>query len=131
MAGDQVQYFESFNDFTLFLYMFMADSDGDIDESELNVIRKKIPKLFPENPDADQLLQDAKRNYQSMDAAQVEEVIKLNFKQHQEKSFTFKYKIFADLYEIIVADGVVDDRENASMEKLKQIIDQNLARPTD
>ncbi len=51
-----------------------------------------------------------------------------NLNEHQEKSFTSKYKIFTDLYDIIIADGVLDERESRSIQKLKDIIDQNLER---
>jgi len=42
------------------------------------------------------------------------------------EKFNKKYKLFVDLYDIIIADGVVDEKENQSLEKLKDIIEASL-----
>ena len=117
--------FEEFNEFTLFLYIYIADSDGFIHETEIEVIKKKIPKLFPKT-DAEKVYQEALKKFRAFNKEEIEKVIHSNFKEHQKKSFTSKYKIFTDLYDIIIADGVLDERESRSIQKLKDIIDQNL-----
>jgi len=118
-------HFENFKEFTLFLYIYIADSDDFIHETEVEVIKKKIPKLFP-NTDAEKVYQEALKKFRAFKKEEVDKIIHSNFKEHQEKSFTSKYKIFTDLYDIIVADGVLDERETRSIQKLKDIIDQNL-----
>ncbi len=121
----QDYYFDDFNDFTLFLYIYMAYADGSIDRTEIDVIKSKMAKLFPE-ANADEKFQRSRKEYESHNADEIDKIIHQNFEKHREKSFTFKYKIFSDLYEIIIADGVVDFKENQSIQKLKGIIEQNL-----
>lgn len=121
----QNYHFEDFNDFTLFLYIYMAYADGTIDRTEVDVIKSKITRLFPDE-DVDEKFKRSRKEYESYSPEEVDEIIKQNFEKHQEKSFTFKYKIFSDLYEIIIADGIVDFKENQSIQKLKGIIEKNL-----
>jgi len=122
--------FEDFNHFTLFLYIYMAYADGSVDRTEVKVIKEKVQKLFPEGAEVDEIFADAKRNYESFTDEEVDKIINSNFQKHRDKSFTYKYKIFSELYEIIIADGIVDARENQSLQKLKDIIEQNLTGPT-
>lgn len=123
MAQDN--YFSDFNDFTLFLYIYMASADGSIDSTEVDVIKSKMPKLFP-NVEVDEKFQRSRKEYESYSPDDIDKIIHLNFEKHKEKSFTSKYKIFSDLYEIIIADGIVDFQENQSIQKLKSIIEKNL-----
>ena len=123
----QDYYFEDFKDFTLFLFIYMAYADGSMDRTEIDVIKSKISKLFPET-DVNEKFQQSRKSYEKFAPEEIDTIIRLNFEKHREKSFTFKYKIFSDLYEIIIADGIVDFQENQSIQKLKGIIDQNLDR---
>ncbi len=107
----------------------MAYADGSVDRTEVKVIKEKIQKLFPEGAEVDEIFADAKRNYESFTDEEVDKIINSNFRKHPDKSFTYKYKIFSELYEIIIADGIVDARENQSLQKLKDIIGQNLTDP--
>ena len=118
-------YFEDFSDFTLFLFIYMAYADGSIDRTEIDVIKTKMFKLFP-GKDVDHKFQESRKSFEALSPDEIENTIHLNFEKHKERSFTFKYKIFSDLYEIIIADGVVDFRENQSIQKLKGIIEQNM-----
>ena len=118
-------YFSDFNDFSLFLYIYMAYADGSVDRTEVDVIKSKIPKLFPDE-DVNGKFQKSRKQYESYSPDDIDKIIHLNFEKHREKSFTSKYRIFSDLYEIIIADGIVDFQENQSIQKLKSIIEQNL-----
>jgi len=118
--------FEDFNQFTLFLYLYMAYADGVMDSTEEEVIKEKTTRLFPHGKDVEELFSQAKTKYESLTNDEIEKIISVNFEHHREKSFTYKYKILADLYEIIIADGIIDIKENQSIEKLKDIIEKSM-----
>jgi len=118
--------FPTFDDFTLFLYIYMANADGYIDQTEIDVIVEKIKKTQPGKPDPLKTYHMARLHFFSFTEEDVDQVILKNFLHFKETSFSRKYKIFVDLYDIIMADGVVDEGENRSLLKLKGIIDQNM-----
>ncbi|MEM7551869.1 MAG: hypothetical protein AAF363_19465 [Bacteroidota bacterium] len=122
----QAKIFEEFKDFVLFLYIYMADADGNIDISEIELILEKLKKLYPDELEHNILFEKAMAEFLDMKKSQVEEVLVSNFEYHSDESFTKKYKIFSDLYEIIHADGVVDERESKSIAKLKAMIERNI-----
>jgi len=124
MAKDN--YYEDFNDFIIFLYLYMAQADGFIDPREEKVIMDKLRILYPGNAHLDKVYQTAKEAFLALDSREYDQIINFNFEKHTEKSFTYKYKIFTDLYEIIIADGVIAEEESKSMKKLKTLIEKNL-----
>ncbi len=116
--------FPSFNEFTLFLFIYMANADGNIDQTEVDVIVDKVKKIYPEKADPLKTYHLARLHFFSFSREQVDEIILSNFNHYRKTSFSRKYKIFVDLYDIINADGIVDESENMSLIKLKTIIDQ-------
>ena len=94
----QDYYFEDFKDFTLFLFIYMAYADGSMDRTEIDVIKSKISKLFPDT-DVNEKFQQSRKSYETFAPEEIDTIIRLNFEKHREKSFTFKYKIFSDLYQ--------------------------------
>jgi len=104
----------------------MAHADGVMDTTEEEVIKEKITRLFPQEKDVEELFYQAKSKYDSLTEVEINEIISVNFENHKEKSFTYKYKILADLYEIIISDGIIDIKENQSIEKLKDIIEKSM-----
>jgi uncharacterized tellurite resistance protein B-like protein len=122
---------KTFADFVLFLYVHMAYSDGEYHEQEHNVIVDKARKLFPGATDIDDLVAGAKREYRSTDQSKVPLIIRESFRHFHMIKFSQKYKIYADMYDIINADGKVDESEAASLNELKEIIELGAAsRPT-
>jgi len=118
--------FPDFKSFILFLYVYMASADGHIDDREVEVILEKLKKIYPEKPIHNDIFEKALKEFNETDPAQLDRIIEQNFKSFKNESFTKKFKIFADLYDIINADGVVDESESHSIEKLKQMIEQNI-----
>jgi uncharacterized tellurite resistance protein B-like protein len=53
------------------------------------------------------------------------EVIRATFKHFDQIKFTQKYKVYTDLYDIVNADGKVEESEMVALEILKEIIDMN------
>jgi uncharacterized tellurite resistance protein B-like protein len=115
----------NFADFVLFLYVHMAHSDSDYHSAEIEVIRDKMAKIFPKEINHEQKLQDAVAQYKSLTKANIYAVIEGSFKHFDKVKFSQKYKVYTDMYDIINADGVIDESETKALEELKKIIDIN------
>ncbi len=114
---------KTFQDFVLFLYVHMAMADGGIHATEENVILEKMNKLFPPDKNKPQMLADSIATYKSHDVESVLAIIKDTFKHFDQIKFPIKYKVYTDMYDIINADGVVDESETKALASLKEIID--------
>ena len=113
----------SFSDFVLFLYVHMANSDGESHDLEKGVILGKMSKLFPPESDLDKLFEDAVKQYRGIDKNNVKDIIRTTFKHFDQVKFAQKYKVYTDMYDIINADGKVHESETKALKELKQIID--------
>jgi uncharacterized tellurite resistance protein B-like protein len=114
-----------FQDFILFLYIHMAMSDGSFHSSEELVILNKMTKLFPSESDLKNKLEIAVMEYRSLDTAMAMNVIKASFQFFDKVTFAQKYKVYADMYDIVNADGKVEESEKHALDGLKEIIDMN------
>lgn len=113
----------SFSDFVLFLYVHMAHADGDFHELEKNVIREKMSRLYPKEVNTEEKLDTALKQYTSFDKSQLRILLKDTFGHFTNVKFAQKYKIYTDMYDIINADGKVDESETKALNALKEIID--------
>jgi uncharacterized tellurite resistance protein B-like protein len=118
---------QNFADFVLFLYVHMAYADGEYHPKEHEVIVGKVPKLFPAEQNADALVAKAEVNYRTTDKTQVGTIIRETFRHFSSVKFSQKYKIYTDMYDIIHADGKVDESETAALNELKEIIEMGAA----
>jgi uncharacterized tellurite resistance protein B-like protein len=114
----------TFSDFVLFLYVHMANADGEYHPKEHDVILEKMSKLFPE-ADHQKHLDKAIAEYNSIDKSELKELIKHTFEKFSSIKFSQKYKVYRDMFDIIHADGKVDERETVAINELKAIIDLN------
>ena len=114
-----------FQDFVLFLYVHMSMSDGTMHSSEEQVILTKMAKLFPDESDLKKKLQLALTEYRALDPVMTMPVIRESFKHFDKVTFAQKYKIYADMYDIVNADGKVEEPEKQALTDLKEIIDMN------
>ena len=114
-----------FQDFVLFLYVHMSMSDGTMHSSEEQVILTKMAKLFPDESDLKKKLQLVLTEYRILDPAMTMPVIRESFKHFDKVTFAQKYKIYADMYDIVNADGKVEEPEKQALTDLKEIIDMN------
>ncbi len=112
----------NFSDFALFLYVHMAYADGNYHPEEMHVIIDKMKRLYPAGEDLHRKLDLALENYRSMDQSQIPTVVRDSFKHFSSVKFAVKYKVYTDMYDIINADGKVDESETQALEELKQII---------
>src|SRR5690349_3005474 len=114
---------QSFADFVLFLYVHMAHADSDFHQTELGVIREKMSKLYPFESDLEERLDAAMKEYQAFDKSKLKILFKDTFNHFTNVKFAQKYKVYADMYDIINADGKIDESEAAALQELKEIID--------
>ncbi len=114
---------KTFADFVLFLYVHMAYADGGLHDKEKDVILDKMLRLFPNQANPLKKLEATEKEYVALDSGKVPAVILDTFRQFKEVKFTQKYKIYADMYDIIIADGKVEDSETSALGELKKIID--------
>lgn len=114
-----------FQDFVLFLYVHMAFADDSLHHTEEQVILDKMSKLFPTEGDPKRKFDMAVAEYKALDPAMVPVVIHDSFKYFNKVKFAQKYKVYTDMYDIVNADGKVEESEKNALEALKQIIDLN------
>lgn len=119
---------QSFADFVLFLYVHIALADGEYHALEESVILAKAQKIFPDAAEANARLRTAADQYKATPANQVPAIIRDTFKHFDEVKFSQKYRIYTDMYDIIHADGRVDESETKAINELKQIIDMGAGR---
>lgn len=109
----------SFADFVLFLYVHMSHADNQYDPSELAAIKIKMTKLFPAGTDFERKLYLAIREYNSFDKSKLNELWKESFQHFGEAQ---QNNVYTDMYEIVRADGRIDQSEAKALDTLKQII---------
>ncbi len=117
---------DSFADFVLFLYIHMAHADGAYHPAEKEVIAERIPKLYPGETNVPSRLANAEKQYEAVDKSKIETIIKDTFKHFSTVKFAQKYKVYTDMYEIIHADGKVDESETKALNQLKNIIEMGV-----
>jgi len=116
---------KQFQDFVLFLYAHMALCDGSMHENEELVILDKMTKIFPDETDHKKRLSAAVAEYKSIDPALVNTVIRDSFRFFDQVKFAQKYKIYTDMYDVVNADGRVEESERKALNSLRDIIDMN------
>lgn len=117
----------TFSDFILFLYVHMAMSDGILHPDEERVILEKMEKLYPNEDDLKVRFDEAHREYLAIDPKSVMPIIKDTFRQYTQVKSNQMYKIYMDLYDIVNADGKIDESERVALDALKEIIDTHSA----
>jgi uncharacterized tellurite resistance protein B-like protein len=111
----------SFPDFILFLYVHMSHADSSYDPLEMAAIKRKMSELYPEGTDIEKKLYRTIREYNSFDKLKLNDLFRETlgkFSLDIPKNNT----VYTDLYEIMQADGKIDQSETKVLETLKQII---------
>lgn len=116
----------SFKDFVLFLYVHMANVDGEFHDTEFTLVRDKMMKLYPsEEVDIEAKLKEAIKEYDGFDKNNLKVLVRDSFDHFNTIKFAQKYKVYTDMYDIINADGRIDESETKALQELKEIIDIN------
>ena len=113
----------NFSDFVLFLYIYIAFSDGEFHELERAAILEKMKKLYPNDSDYEKKIDDAVRLYDDFDKKQFKALFTDTFKHFSKITFSQRYKVYTDMYEIVHADGKVLEAETTALNALKEVID--------
>lgn len=113
----------SFADFVLFLYVHMAHADGEFHDLEKGVILDKMTRLFPTEKDPQQKLNTVLKQYHDFDKSNLRILFRDTFNQFSNVKFSQKYKVYTDMYDIINADGKIDESETKALNALKEIIE--------
>ena len=114
----------AFEDFILFLYVHISRSDSNYDPKEMDVIQEKMKGLYPSKVDFDKKLYITLREYKNFDTNKLNELFVDTLKHF--RADKNKEKIFADLSDIISADGKVQNTETKALDALKKTIDSYL-----
>jgi uncharacterized tellurite resistance protein B-like protein len=114
---------KNFSDFVLFLYIYIAFSDGEFHHLERETILEKMKKLYPDGEDFEKKIAHEIRQYDEFDKRQLQQLFKDTFNKFPKITFNQKYKIYTDMYEIVQADGKVLDAEKLALKALKEVID--------
>ncbi len=116
---------KQFQDFVLFLYVHMALADHFLHPSEEQVILDKMSKLFPAEGNPKKKYDQAVAEYRALEPALAMAVIRESFSFFNKVTFSQKYKVYTDMYDVVNADGKVEESEKIALDALKQIIDIN------
>lgn len=117
--------FKTFKDFAIFLYFYIAYADHEFHPMEEELIRKKIAKLFPQDLDHTTRFKEAHLHYLDAAKGDLKAIIEQGVRDFPHVESNKKYHVYKDLYDIINADGRVDDKETEAIEALKSIIEMN------
>lgn len=117
--------FSSFKEYILFMYVHIAFADGVVQIEEKSLILKKLQRYFESEEAIISNFEKMLITYQQM-KEQADVIIKNHVKTFSNIEFYKKYKVFRDLYEIIEADGIVEECESEALDKLKIIIGYEL-----
>jgi uncharacterized tellurite resistance protein B-like protein len=115
----------NFQDFVLFLYIHMALADHYLHPAEESVILEKMGKIFPTEENPKKKFDDAVKHYESLSHEQAMKIIRDTFKHFDHVKFAQKYKVYTDMYDVINADGKVEEAEKIALEALKDVINLN------
>ena len=116
---------QSFQDFVLFLYIHMALADQYLHPAEESVILEKMSKIFPSEENPKKKFDAAVLYYESLSHEEAMQIIRDTFKHFDQVKFAHKYKVYTDMYDVINADGKVEEAEKIALEALKEIININ------
>jgi uncharacterized tellurite resistance protein B-like protein len=101
----------------------MAYADGEFHELEKSVIHEKMKRLFPNEVNLEEKLQTILSQYQNFNKADLKILFSDTFNHFTNVKFSQKYKVYSDMYDIINADGKVDEAETKALNALKEIIE--------
>ena len=110
--------FKKCEEFILFLLLHIANSDYSLKLEEIEVILAKMEGYFPDVEDTDKLrstfvsFEDA---YQELSDSDINHIIYYNYLHYRDERINAE-RIMNDLIEVILADGLIHERETKTIE---------------
>ncbi|GAA5028143.1 hypothetical protein GCM10011506_15270 [Marivirga lumbricoides] len=122
---DKQHIFKQYQEFIIFLLVHIANSDFTIKGAEIEVIISKMEDYFPDIEDLDKLrskfvnIQEA---YESLNDGDINHLIYHNYLTFKDTAI-HPDRIVNDLQEVILADGLIHERETQTFESIKKLLD--------
>jgi hypothetical protein len=116
---DKKDYVDSYERYLVFLFIYIGYSDFHLHKAEIEVILHKIEFLFPPNIDIYEELITATDYYESLTDEEIVRVVDDNFKLFYPE-LKKRGRIINELYDIIVADGIIKEEELAILDNFKE-----------
>ena len=114
---------DSYEEYLLFLYIYLANSDYSIHHVEISTIISKMEHLFPEVSDLEDLFIEVKDKFETLDVSEMDNVIKENFIKYKSR-LQNPERFFNDLFDIIVSDGIIQDYEMEAFDRIKILLSE-------
>ena len=121
---DKQHIFKQYQDFIIFLLVHIANSDFSMKGAEIEVIISKMEDYFPDVEDLDKLrskfvnIQEA---YESLNDSDINHLIYYNYLGFKDTA-VHPERIVNDLQEVILADGLIHERETKTFESIKKLL---------
>jgi uncharacterized tellurite resistance protein B-like protein len=114
-------------EFIGFLLIHVGNSDFSLKRAEIEVILSKMEDYFPDVEDMDELrthlvtLQD---EYEELNDSDINQIIYHNYLHFRDRQINAD-RIINDLQEVIMADGLIHERETKTFESIKKLLNIN------
>jgi uncharacterized tellurite resistance protein B-like protein len=106
-------------DFTLLLLFHMAHVDGSIHPNERDTIFERMRSMFPDDSSIDQKVMSIEREYLSLGDMRAETLLKESMLKFNATDLSLKREIYAALFDIINANGKVNQEETQALKLFK------------
>lgn len=113
----------SYEEYLLFLYIYLASSDFSVHMLEIESIFIKMKNLFPHESNLDEVYKKIKSKYDRLELEEIEDLIEQNFKIFKAQ-LSNPEQLFEDFYDIITSDGIVQDYEIEALDKIKKLLNR-------
>ena len=110
---------ENFEDFTLFLLLHMGHVDGSLHPNEKDTILERMRELFPGYALLNEKLVEMELRYGKLGYTRAEELLKLSLPKFSDIDPIKKKEIYAALFDIINANGRVNEEETNTLKVFK------------
>ena len=121
METTKGQAYDTYQEFILFLYIHIANSDYKFKIVEKEIILDKMKRLFPFQYDYKKFLSDITANYKALSQEEKESVLINNFKKFSTLNLDTE-AILGDLLDIIYSDDEYHELEKEEFMKLRGLL---------
>lgn len=117
--------FKQYQDYIIFLLVHIANSDFSMKGAEIEVIISKMEDYFPDVEDLDKLRSkfvNMQESYEALSDSDINHLIYHNYLNFKDTEVNAQ-RIVNDLQEVILADGLIHERETKTFESIKKLLD--------
>jgi uncharacterized tellurite resistance protein B-like protein len=124
---DKHYLFKEYQEFIIFLLIHIGNADYTLTGPEIEVILSKMEDYFPDVDEMDTLRNKFiyyKDEYEEMNDTDINHLIYDNYLKFRDQQINSQ-RILNDLQEVIMADGLIHDKETKTFESIKKLLDMN------